>query len=648
MPEKLSQLSDVEQFQPGLSDDLKQDWLDTYGRAFTAREMAGGTDPHDVAVQIASAQIGDATRSDEAEVPVLVLDTIPVLTEDATEVKFERKWPSPGKGAPRNKYGGFDPQWYGDPAALESGKVVWLDSWRVYLAGQNDAEAFDGIWEWLWAVSDAIKEFSMPGGLWETPAREGDLPDVTVFSKPGDYGLTAWDEPPDGETKLSVMMPKAKDVEDLWVIFHSERKRKEIDGLLRDDAMRTDHFDLTIIRFDEDSGVLIVDTPIAQLTVLPYTDAEGNTVHELLHPEDYATAGFLGTIPGRPITDGHPSEAVVLMSQEDAAVLTLGWTHTDPKHTRVDGDLIITREVVFDEQLIDDIRSGRKRQVSVGRRALVVDEQGTYNGMTYQRRQKEPVFDHLAHVPLGRCGPACAVPHIDRMDAVQVLDEGTQTGNEGGQTMPNDAKTYQLTDDVQMTFCPDATDEQVQAWTEAMDSMKADATEAVQLRADKGGLETKVTELQTKADQAEGTADGTADQVTALQTKVDALETQLTEAGNQTLERMDAAIDERLQLVRQAEWMISDEYDFTGKSAQAIRLDILTALDPEFKADDRSEDYIRARFDKAVELFESENGQSTVDASLKGDDGDGEDGKAEIKADARTGALHRTPTSDQE
>lgn len=648
----VTKTSEVDQYKADLSPDQKRKWLTVYSSARSARITAGfdPEDGHVYAIKVANSRVGSKTSKrdmmDTELVPVLIMDELPMAdTEDAVEVK--RRWPSPGKGAPRNRYGGFNPRGYGDPDALNSGKTAWLDSWKVYLDAIEDVELFDGIQSWLWAMGDAVKGFSSPDGLWDTPAREADLPDsVKVFSKPSDYGMKAWEAPPEGDTKLSVSLPSGEDLADLMVAFQAERKRKEIDGLLREDVLRVDYAEAEVVRFDEDTGVLVVDTPIAQLTVLPYSDGQGGVVHELLHPTDFATAAFLNGIPGKPITDGHPGRAMAMMDEDDQAELSLGWTHKDPKFTRVDGDRIWTREVVYDQQLIEDILAGKKRQVSVGRRVLVKDETGTYNGLPYQRRQVDPIFDHLAHVPLGRCGSACAVPRTDRMDAVQVIEQqggNTHEGMEGGQTMTDKARTYQLTEDVVMTFCGDASEEDVTAWTAALNKLKTDAAETAQLRTDKEGLESQVSELQTKADKAEGTADGTADVVKALQTKVDELEGKLAEAGNQTLDRMDAAIDERLALVRQAEVIVGDEYEFSGKDAKTIRMDILKHLDPKFDPTDRSDDYIQARFDVAVATFMDSMGEPTGNRSLRGDDGEeGREDAAVKLASARTSALHRT------
>jgi len=63
-------------------------------------------------------------------------------------------------------------------------------------------------------------------------------------------------------------------------------------------------------------------------------------------------------------------------------------------------------------------------------------------------------------------------------------------------------------------------------------------------------------------------------------------------------------IDERLALERTAESVLGDKFDAT-KDDDALRSEVIVAVQPEAKLDGKSDAYVAARFDAAVELFAS-------------------------------------------
>jgi hypothetical protein len=259
-------------------------------------------------------------------------------------------------------------------------------AWRSYVAGISDAADFLSVFEWVGAVVD-----SGVHSVWgEIPidikARTQDLPPAAkVYSTPADYGVDAWSELPLGYSKERVNVPSASDIVALYEIVHSERKRKEIDGLfqLDDHEMRVDSVDeVRVVRHDAETGTLTLDLPIVKLTALPYRDSVGNEVFEAKRPEDFTTPRFLGGIPGKPITQLHPTKHfhqipdaphLPAMAPDEANARTYGVHHKGQDSVWVVNDRIWSRVTLFEPRLVQDVLLGNSREVSTGIVARVVD-----------------------------------------------------------------------------------------------------------------------------------------------------------------------------------------------------------------------------------------------------------------------------------
>lgn len=398
-----------------------------------------------------------------------------------------------------------------------------------------------------------------------------------------------------------------------------------------DTQLRQSFGEARVVRYDEETGLLIADVPIAKLAVLPYLDSMGEVVHELKHPRDFASPAFLATIPGKPIVDGHAPGGIPYdeLSDEGRARYTCGFTHTAPGSVWVEDSLIYAREIVFDEQLIDGVRSGKKVQVSTGIWSLVTDEEGVYNGVAYQRRQTAPVLDHLAHVEQGRCGPECAVV-LDGAIEIEETSEGGNKMDEKESKKDEQTATIELKlDEATITLCPDIKAEDAIAFQAVIDAVLKAKTDA----------EAKVTELTTQLDAAKGEGDG---KDAVIQTLQDSLKV-VQETQTKLDEGLDARLDERIDMIAFMR-ELDPEYDHRAKTAEDMRVDTLKHFDKDFDPKDLSEDYIKARFDTVKEFWEKQRKDPTgvFDLRAPRDDEKDED-EAQTRADARTVGLYRDP-----
>lgn len=162
------------------------------------------------------------------------------------------------------------------------------------------------------------------------------------------------------------------------------------------------------IKHDEATGVLTAEVIISREAVLPYEAPSGGFVHEYIPAEELRRDEFLASAHGKPITVGHPTEQVVTM--DTLSQYSKGALHGPFRAAEIDGVVsVIGRETIWDPALVKEILAGRKRQVSVGRWAVLKDESGTFNGVSYTVRQTGLILNHLAHTDTGRQGDACRI-----------------------------------------------------------------------------------------------------------------------------------------------------------------------------------------------------------------------------------------------
>ena len=108
-------------------------------------------------------------------------------------------------------------------------------------------------------------------------------------------------------------------------------------------------------------------------------------------------------------------------------------------------------------------------------------------------------------------------------------------------------------------------------------------------------LETRDTTIKEEKARADG-----------LQARLDAQSTELAEAKKKLAEatdpaRFDAALAARLELVDRARKLLPDDAKLEGLSARQVHEAAIKAAHPSVKLDDKSDDYVAARFDAELE-----------------------------------------------
>ncbi|WP_088005612.1 DUF2213 domain-containing protein [Indiicoccus explosivorum] len=355
--------------------------------------------------------------------------------------------------------------------------------------------------------------------------------------------------------------------------------------------MKVQRYDkVMILDYQETSeGYLTVDTPITRPGVFPYQRQDGTIQMEAKLPDDVFSDLTIRSARSKAVTDGHPNEPVTLANHMQYAK---GLSHTD---SRVENGMLFVSLTVTDAGLIDKIRNGDQREISIGFLSDVVSEGGTYRGDQYEYVQRNIDINHIAIVEQGRAGPDVSIRNDS--SAWQI-----ETKNEGGSKMPTykiDGKDYEV-------------DPVVKARLDALEAQKDSAENKAK---DYDKLQGRYDSLESDYNQA----------------KADLEEAK---KSNLSEDELDKKVQGRVELVSGAKAFLGDEFDFSGKKEREIKEAVIQKVKPDFKGDGKSDEYINAFYDATVERSKQDGFSSTGDNHLHTGDYKG-DGNLEEKRKQR-------------
>lgn len=322
-------------------------------------------------------------------------------------------------------------------------------------------------------------------------------------------------------------------------------------------------------RFTEE-GFLLVTAIATRTGVFNYRNADGSLRRELRHPDNVFLADSLSSIKMIPVTNDHPAELVNRDNVKKYSVGNVGEIIT------VDGKFIRVSLTIQDRTAIDAITNG-KDELSLGYQITPIEEAGEYDGINYDVRQTEIVYNHLAIVDVARAGHDARIK-LDSGDAV-LTDEETKkdskkTINKKGPKMAVykiDGIDYETAQEVinHVAKCEAKTD-----------FLKAEVKAA---KADSAKFQAERDATKEKLDKAEKAA---------------------------TPEAIRKCIDTRLLLERGASKVLGDSVDFSKLDDAAIKTEVLKKTNPDTNFDGKSVEYIDARFEIAVEDSGNDNSGS--------------------------------------
>lgn len=164
------------------------------------------------------------------------------------------------------------------------------------------------------------------------------------------------------------------------------------------------------------NGTVKVDAYLTRTGVFPYLQQDGSIRRELRHPDDVFNADSIESLSMAVLTLDHPTVPVTVNNAKSYGVGHVG-------DVSVNQNKLQAPVMVTDASAVEDLMSGRKKEVSCGYWCDLEDVQGVYNGERYDARQRNITYNHAALVARGRAGPEVAV-RIDRADTgVMINDE---------------------------------------------------------------------------------------------------------------------------------------------------------------------------------------------------------------------------------
>lgn len=322
---------------------------------------------------------------------------------------------------------------------------------------------------------------------------------------------------------------------------------------------RQDKLQLDAKGVDPATGFLTGRVTLAKVGVYPYLQADGSVRHEYVPPETLADKDWLASCEMAPVTLLHPPEPVCAQNAATYQVGALG------EQVVAKSDANESRLRVYRSDGVEAVKAG-VQEASCGYTCVLVHTPGEYQGQKYDAVQTARRMNHLAIVPRGRHGPDVRL----RMDAAYPFAEPPIPKQEP--KMPA-VRLGNLTLDV----ADASTAQAIQTHVDTLQA-RADATEAAK-QAEKA-----------RADKAEGERD-------AAKAAAEQAKAEVAKAAEQA--RADAKA--RMALESQVAKVLP-ELQTEGKTDAELRLAVLQKLDPQFKADGKSEVYVQARFDAALDL----------------------------------------------
>ena len=362
-------------------------------------------------------------------------------------------------------------------------------------------------------------------------------------------------------------------------------------------VQRYDSVPIRDYHFDDQTGFLYVyRVPIAGAMVQKYVKSDGSEEMEAKLPEEILSDATVSSANSKPVTDGHHG----LVTKDNSHDLLKGFTASNG---HVEGNMLYNDITITDPNLISQIKSGDKRELSIGFETQMDPTSGTYNGTKYDAVQRNIRINHVAVVPKGRAGHEVRLIG-DSAEAVEQVEPSEEKGNQ--------METRVVRADGQnITVAADD--------VEKITKLDADNSAKAKQIAD---LDAQIKKLQSEKAQLQGDADASAKKADEAQAKADSLEADNKKIKEEFDKYKADGVDKKLELIDKVKSFVGDEYDYHGKSDRDMKIDAVKAI----KGDsvdftDKSDTYVQAAFDM-LEKPKKVSGYAGPEPEAKGDSAD--------------------------
>ncbi len=347
---------------------------------------------------------------------------------------------------------------------------------------------------------------------------------------------------------------------------------EKMDKKKKDSVQRYDFFDEIIVDnplteqfLMTEEGYLKGRAIVTNIGVFPYIMPDGSIRRELRHPEDVLGFDSLQSMKLKPLTNEHPMFEVNIENIKDVQVGSLG---DKILHDNMYASIPI---IVTEKQAVQDVVAG-KRGLSMGYFARIEDESGNFLGTPYDVRQRDISYNHCALVERGRAGDAARIKldHYKPNTAYYIIGK-KEDSMSNLKKIVLDNVDYQAEETVIVT----------------LNKYKSDNESLTKIVTDK---DNEIEALKAERD--------------SLKEKNDQLTDELKESKNDS-SKIDEAVKERLSLLKNADKAKVEIKD--DMSPEDIKKEIILKIFPRADLKDKSEIYVDARYDAAIEELEDKN-----------------------------------------
>lgn len=348
-----------------------------------------------------------------------------------------------------------------------------------------------------------------------------------------------------------------------------------------------------------DAGFLRFPIRATRVGIFKYLMPDGSIRRELRPPEEVFDEDSMATLAAVPITIKHPSE---LVTTENFSLHSVGLTGdqvvaVEDRFLDVFGTVGKKRAV---DMIEDKIKKGDSQEVSCGYACEMEEKSGVWEGERYDAIQRNIRYNHVALVNRGRAGHEVKL----RLDGDQAItyDKNIKIGEDSMEKVTINGKTFEVEADLAKVLKADA-QESIELDGEKFDVSPALAKAIKKSMKGKGEekkkmdeLEDEIKELKKKNDTIEAKKDSLEDEVKELKEK--------TKSEKMDADEIDALVEERSSVCETAKEVIGEEFKKDGLSNLEIKKQVIAKINPDLKLDEKSEDYVNARFDAISENTE--------------------------------------------
>jgi hypothetical protein len=356
---------------------------------------------------------------------------------------------------------------------------------------------------------------------------------------------------------------------------------------------------------------------VARTGIQEYRDSSGGVRRELRLPEEVRAS--LPSFALQPLTNNHPPQMVTPDNAKRFVAGAVG-------EATMDGDWVAAPLTIYDAAAIAAVEGGRA-QLSVGYSCRLEDMSGTWQGQHYDGVQRDIVVNHVAIVDLARAGSEARI-RLDAGDAIAgaisdshnhvLVSQLADTATTETMTMPIKMKLDGFEIEVQS-----ANDQAV--IQRALDAARKQGEEHATTKAQADVEKLKADSLKER-DALQGkfdTLDAKVKADAAATIKLDGAEITMADFADEAKREaflagaIAKAATARTALVIEARKHLGDKEKLDGKSDFEVKKMVVLKLNKTAKLDGKSEDYVQACYDTAIEGAAS-NRVSPIDAARAG------------------------------